>query len=227
MTPPLLRANQITKSFHFPSQVDVLKKIDFEVYPKETVAIIGKSGEGKSTLLHILGTLETPCSGQLEICGHLSSSTSSALIRNQYIGFIFQQSHLLDDETVLKNVLMPAQINRLSTHIHSPAYKRAYHLLEKVGLEARAHFPAHLLSGGEKQRVAIARALCNNPLLLLADEPSGNLDNMQSQQVHQLLINLAKTEGKGLVIVTHDLELASLCDRILLLKNGKLKPCQG
>ena len=184
--------------------------------------IIGKSGEGKSTLLHILGTLEKPCSGTLEICGQNTNNTSLPQLRNRHIGFVFQSYNLLDDYTVLDNVLMPAKIAGSSIQIGAPAYQRALLLLETVGLEERAHFPAKLLSGGEKQRAAIARALCNDPSLILCDEPTGNLDNAHSAEIHSLLIRLTKEWNKALIVVTHDRELSSLCDQILLLKDGNL-----
>ena len=218
----LLKARELKKTFHSPARVEILRGIDLDVKAGETVAIIGKSGEGKSTLLHILGTLENLCSGTLEICGKDTKTCSLPLLRSQHIGFIFQQSHLLEEETVLANVLMPAKIARRSTGPSSQAYKKALELLEQVNLLKRAHFPAKFLSGGEKQRAAIARALCNDPDLILADEPSGNLDSMHSHEIHTLLLNLAKKNKKSLIVVTHDTEFAHLCDRTLSLKDGVL-----
>ncbi len=188
------------------------------MFPGQTLAITGKSGEGKTTLLHILGTLESPSSGELAF----GLSASPAVLRNRFIGFVFQTYNLLEDCTVLENVLMPAYIARMQTRKGSPAYNRALSLLEEVGLQDRIHFPAKLLSGGEKQRVAIARALCNDPELILADEPSGNLDHAHSFAIHQLLIGCAKKRNKALVIVTHDLELAKLCDTTRTLMDGVL-----
>lgn len=221
----IIRAKKLSKSFASPSVVHVLKEIDLEIEQGKAVAIMGKSGEGKSTLLHILGTLEKPTSGELHICGQSIDSTSLASLRNHHIGFIFQSFNLLEDYTVLENILMPAKIARLATHAQSPAYKCAHKLLEKIGLSSRTDFLAKLLSGGEKQRVAIARALLNDPELILADEPSGNLDHMHSQGIHQLLLQLTKEEGRTLIVVTHDPELASLCDYTYLLKDGKLGTC--
>jgi lipoprotein-releasing system ATP-binding protein len=221
----MITAKKLSKSFNSPTKVDVLKEIDLDVEEGESIAIIGNSGEGKSTLLHILGTLEKPSSGQLEICGKLVISSSLSILRNRHIGFVFQAFNLLEENTVLENVLMPAKIAREPTHLRSSAYLRALFLLEKVGLSSRAGFLAKLLSGGEKQRVAIARALLNNPDLILADEPSGNLDHTNSQAIHQLLLKLAKDEGKTLVIATHNPELASLCDKTYQLKDGKLRLC--
>jgi len=218
-------AQQLSKLFISSSTVRVLDQIDLHVEQGEVIAIMGKSGQGKSTLLHILGTLEKPSSGELHICGQSVRSAPLPLLRNSHIGFIFQSFNLLEDYTVLENILMPAKIARLPAHRQSLSYARAIMLLEKVGLSSRTDFLSKRLSGGEKQRVAIARALLNNPDLILADEPSGNLDCTHSQMVHQLLLKLAKEEGKTLVIVTHDPELASLCDKIYTLKDGKLGIC--
>lgn len=218
----VLRAKQITKQFLTPTLIEVLKGVDVEIKRGESIAIVGKSGEGKSTLLHILGTLESPSSGTIEICGQSTVESSLPLLRNRHIGFIFQSCHLLDDDSVLDNVLMPAKIARQPTHRGSKAYQRVLNLLELVGLKSRANFLTKLLSGGEKQRVAIARALCNDPDLILADEPSGNLDHAHSQEVHSLLIDLARDFNKSLIVVTHDQEFSSLCSKTLLLKDGNL-----
>jgi lipoprotein-releasing system ATP-binding protein len=218
----LLKAKQITKQFLKPTPIEVLKGIDFEIKRGESIAIVGKSGEGKSTLLHILGTLEKPSSGSLEICGQNTAEASLSELRNRHIGFVFQNYNLLDDYTLLDNVLMPAKIARKSTHKGSSAYQRALRLLEIVGLNGRAVFFAKLLSGGEKQRAAVAKALCNDPDLILADEPSGNLDHAHSQEIHSLLIGLTKDFNKSLIIVTHDKEFSSLCGQTLLLKDGNL-----
>ena len=222
MSAPILKAKGIVKRFTSPSPVTVLNGVDLDVLPGQSIAIVGKSGEGKSTLLHILGTLEKPCSGSLEICGQDAASAFLPNLRSRHIGFIFQTYNLLEDCTTLENVLMPAMIARRPTHPGSQAYRRALQLLEEVGLKERAHFHAKLLSGGEKQRAAIARALINDPELILADEPSGNLDHAHSQEVHALLIRLVKSLGKSLIVVTHDRELSSLCDVTLQLKSGNL-----
>jgi lipoprotein-releasing system ATP-binding protein len=218
----VLKARQICKKFAHPSLLEVLKNIDLDLARGESIAIVGKSGEGKSTLLHILGTLEKPCSGSIEICGKDAASSPLSELRNRHIGFIFQSYNLLDDYTTLDNVLMPAKIARLKTNKGSASYNRALMLLEAVGLKDRATFLTKLLSGGEKQRAAIARALCNDPEIILADEPSGNLDHTHSQEVHSLLIRLCKEFNKSLIVVTHDKELSSLCSRTLLLKDGNL-----
>jgi lipoprotein-releasing system ATP-binding protein len=215
----ILIANNISKTFKSPISVSVLKNISLEIKAGETVAITGKSGEGKTTLLHILGTLEPPTEGTLEICGLPASSSNWNLLRNQKIGFIFQAYNLLEDYTVLENVLMPAKIgNRLN----SAAHLRAMELLEEVGLSHRADFPAKLLSGGEKQRAAIARAFLNDPALILADEPSGNLDHAHSTIIYNLLLGAAQRRGKALIVVTHDQELAALCQKTYSLMDGHL-----
>lgn len=218
----ILKARGITKKFTSPSPVEVLKGIDLNAHPGQTLAIVGKSGEGKSTLLHILGTLEKPCSGTLEICGHDVQASSLPALRNRHIGFVFQSVNLLEEDSALSNVLMPARIAGVPTRPGSSAHTWALQLLDTVGLKDRANFPAKLLSGGEKQRAAIARALCNDPSLILCDEPTGNLDNAHSREIHSLLIRLAKEWNKALIVVTHDREFSSLCDQVFLLKDGNL-----
>lgn len=219
---PILQAKAITKTFSFPTVIDVLKGVSFEICRGESLAIMGASGEGKSTLLHILGTLEKPTKGSLYIADKLASDYSLASLRNRHIGFIFQAFNLLEEYTALQNVLMPAFIAGKEVGKDSSTYKRALDLLGRVGLSKRAHFLTKLLSGGEKQRVAIARALCNDPEIILADEPTGNLDYATSEQIHKLLFSCVKEFNKALIIVTHDRELASLCDRLLILQGGKL-----
>lgn len=206
----ILRAKSLSKNY---PDLSVLKEISLDVAAGESVAIMGKSGEGKSTLLHILGTLEAPTSGSLEI-GGIPAQPS---MRLEKIGFIFQSYHLLEECTALENVLMPMRIAR---HKVDPAH--GMKLLEEVGLTAKAATLAKFLSGGEKQRVAIARALCNDPVLILADEPTGNLDHSNSEVIQQLLFSSVKKRGKSLIIATHDAEFAALCDRRLSLKDGRL-----
>jgi lipoprotein-releasing system ATP-binding protein len=218
----VLSARNLRKSYSSPHEVRVLEDVSLDLEAGESLAIMGKSGEGKSTLLHILGTLETPCSGSLHINGVDAIYKACHSLRNQHIGFIFQSFNLLEDYTVLENTLMPARIARDSISASSPMHKRALQLLDEVGLLERADFPAKLLSGGEKQRAAIARALLNDPLLLLADEPSGNLDAANSEKIHQILIDSCRKKGKALVIVTHDTHLAALMDRQLELRQGHL-----
>lgn len=218
----ILKAHQITKHFTSPTPVEVLRGISLEVEKGSSLAIMGKSGEGKSTLLHILGTLERPSAGEIEICGQKAHLCPPHELRNRHIGFIFQSYHLLEEYTVLDNVLMPARIARKPIHKGSPCHLRALELLDALGLSARAHFFAKLLSGGEKQRTAIARALCNDPELILADEPSGNLDQGHSHAIHTLLLDVTKRYGKTLIVVTHDKELSHLCDKVCILKDGAL-----
>lgn len=220
--PFLLHAHQLRKSFFYPAQVEVLKGVSLTLARGESLAIMGASGEGKSTLLQILGTLETPTDGALHILGKPITSKNAPYARNHHIGFIFQAFNLLEDYTAFQNVLMPALIAGKDISKGSAAYLRALELLDRVGLSHRAYFSTKLLSGGEKQRVAIARALCNDPAILLADEPSGNLDDVTSQQIHNLLLHSSKELNKGLIVVTHNRSFATLCDRTLHLQKGVL-----
>lgn len=217
-----LKAQGIHKSFYTPLKVSVLKGVDLVAYRGETIAITGRSGEGKSTLIQLLGTLEDPCQGMVEIASKPVTRRNKSQIRNRHLAFIFQSFHLLEDYTALENVLMPAGISRADTSKGSATYQRCSDLLCQVGLEARMHFHTKLLSGGERQRVAIARALCNDPDLILADEPSGNLDRETAAFIHQFLFNFAKHSNKCVVIVTHDPELAGQCDKHYVLQDGVL-----
>lgn len=219
----LLTAREVRKSFRHPIVVDILCGCSMEIETGESVAIVGASGEGKSTLLHVLGSLEPATSGSIYVKGESIRAQNLDVLRNQTIGFVFQRFHLLEDMTALENVLMPARIARRDCRKGSKAHREALELLERVGLSARADFPAKLLSGGEQQRVSIARALINNPSLVLADEPSGNLDSAASSSIHQLLLSTVTPE-RGLVVVTHDRDLAALCDRRLELRAGLLHP---
>lgn len=218
----VLEAVDLHKAFYHPVEVSLLRGITLQVKRGETVAIMGRSGEGKSTLLHVLGTLETPCSGQIKIAGMSASPLNRSQLRCKHMGFVFQSFHLLEDYTVLENVLMPARIDRSRTGSGTEMYSRACHLLERVGMDKRIHFNTKLLSGGEKQRVAFARALCNDPELIFADEPSGNLDKENSRIIHELLMSLASEDGKAVVIVTHDPDLAALCSTRYRLVDGVL-----
>ena len=213
----IIQAQQIRKSF---GTVEVLKGIDFSVEPAQVVAIMGASGAGKSTLLQILGTLLTPDAGSLEIDGTdvlaLRGNALSAF-RNQRIGFVFQAHHLLPEFTAQENVMMPALIGGMGRR---QAQKRADELLEAVGLSRRSTHKPSQLSGGEQQRVAIARALVNNPAILFADEPTGNLDSQTKEEIHQLLLRIRQDHGQTLVIVTHDPALAALCDRTCQMRDG-------
>lgn len=220
--PVILKASKIYKSFYHPLKVPVIKGLDLTAYAGEAIAIEGRSGEGKSTLLQLLGTLESPCQGSLEIVAQKVKASNKSSLRNRHIAFVFQSFHLLEDYTALQNVLMPAFIARKDISKGSSAYKRGCELLESVGLSHRLHFDTKLLSGGEKQRVAIARALCNDPNLILADEPSGNLDKQIAADIHSLLLNFAHKSNKAVIIVTHDPLLAQLCDKRYVLQDGIL-----
>lgn len=213
----MIQAVKIEKSF---GNLRVLKGIDFSAEEAEVVAIMGASGAGKSTLLQILGTLSTPDSGSVVIDGTDITGLNSkelADFRNRKIGFVFQAHHLLPEFTALENVMIPALI---AGEKKSEARQRAERLLEELGLgERKAHKPSEL-SGGEQQRVAIARALVNSPKVIFADEPSGNLDSVTKQEIHKLFFTLRDKFGQTVVIVTHDPELAALCDRSLFMRDG-------
>ncbi|HAB98567.1 MAG TPA: ABC transporter ATP-binding protein [Parachlamydiales bacterium] len=214
----ILSAKNLSKTFTSPQPLTVFSDVSLEANLGDTIAICGRSGEGKTTLLHILGTLEPPDRGQLLIAGELATPRKSAELRRRHIGFVFQSYNLLEDFTALDNVLMPSRIARSPL---SP--QKGLQLLEEVGLAERASFPVKLLSGGERQRVAIARALCNNPSILLADEPTGNLDRAHAKQIGDILLSCAQSHNKTLILVTHDQELANLCSKRYILQNGKLE----
>lgn len=213
----IIEAHEIHKRF---GQLEVLKGIDFSADKAETVSIMGASGTGKSTLLQILGTLSTPDSGSLMIDGEdvlKLRSDALASFRGRKIGFVFQAHHLLPEFTALENVMIPALIAGTAA---SAAKAEALRLLGSLGLKDRAsHKPAEL-SGGEQQRTAIARAIINRPSVLFADEPTGNLDSATKQEIHKVFFDLRDSIGQTIVIVTHDPQLASLCDRRLEMKDG-------
>ena len=214
----IIEASDIHKRF---GTLEVLKGIDFSAEAHEVVSIMGASGAGKSTLLQILGTLLSPDSGSLRIDGedvlHLKGDALAAF-RGRRIGFVFQAHHLLPEFSAEENVMIPALIAGASM---KEARAKAVRLLGEVGLEARLdHKPAEL-SGGEQQRVAIARALVNDPAVLFADEPTGNLDSVTKQEIHRLLFSLRERLGQTIVIVTHDPALAALCDRTLTMQDGQ------
>lgn len=219
----ILSLQNISKSYEHPAKIWILKDLFLEAKKGETIAILGPSGVGKSTLLNILGTLENPSSGSLTLFTHSFPFKSPEKLRNESIGFIFQSYHLLNEYTSLENILMPAKIARKPTHKSSPSYKRALELLEQVSMSDKIHHLTKLLSGGEKQRIAIARALCNDPSLILADEPSGNLDEENAKIIHDLLLTCVKKQNKTLILVTHNMNLANLCDTRYLLTEGQLK----
>ncbi|MGF1926132.1 MAG: ABC transporter ATP-binding protein, partial [Bacteroidia bacterium] len=198
----------------------ILKGVDFEVEKGEIVSIIGASGAGKSTLLHILGSLDQPDEGVILLNGIEVNKLSGELLsifRNQNIGFIFQFHHLLPEFSALENICIPAYIAKKSK---SDAEKRAYELLDLFELRDRAHHKPNQLSGGEQQRVAVARALINNPAIVLADEPSGNLDSANANALHQLFIDLRDKFEQTFVIVTHNEDLAKISNRVVTMKDG-------
>ncbi len=214
----MIQVRNIEKSF---GTLKVLKGIDLEVKKSEVVSIMGASGAGKSTLLQILGTLSTPDSGELLIDGTdvlKLGEKSLAEFRNRRLGFVFQFHHLLPEFTALENVMIPAFIAGRS---RKDAEKDALALLEDMGLGGRLDHKPSELSGGEQQRVAIARALINRPAVLFADEPSGNLDTRTKEEIHNLFFRLREKYGQTVVIVTHDPDLAKMCDRSLFMVDGQ------
>ena len=214
----IIEAKGIEKRF---GTLQVLKGGDFQVDRSEVVAIMGASGAGKSTLLQILGTLSTPDGGTLRIDGtdvlHLGSRELSSF-RNSRIGFVFQAHHLLPEFDALENVMIPALIGGIPART---AREKARRLLDDVGLSGRLTHKPSELSGGEQQRVAIARALINDPAILFADEPSGNLDSRTKEEIHRLFFDLRDRLGQTVVIVTHDPSLAELCDRTMVMRDGQ------
>ncbi len=220
---PLLSAKNLSKTYKEGKMVtEVLKDVSLDIYPKSLLAIIGSSGSGKSTLLHLLGGLDQPTSGEIMFKSqqlNRLSEQEKARLRNQEIGFVYQFHHLLPDFTALENVAMPLLIGGVSP---SEAKKRAMVMLESVNLVKRAnHRPAEL-SGGERQRVAIGRALINNPALVMADEPTGNLDKSTADAIFDLLVKLNREHGTAFLVVTHDLALANKLDQQLIMSDGQL-----
>jgi lipoprotein-releasing system ATP-binding protein len=225
---PLVHAQAIEKSYDDgPAVVCVLRNLDLEVQAGERIAIVGASGVGKSTLLHLLGALDRPTSGSLRFDGAdllARSEAELAAFRNGEVGFVFQFHHLLADFTALENVMLPALIGGESFR---SARARATDLLERVGLGPRLHHRPGELSGGEQQRVAVARAVSRKPRLLLADEPTGNLDPATGDDVQALLLALNREHGAALVVATHNDRLAAVMDRTLRLADGRLHEERG
>lgn len=214
-----ITANDLHRRY---GSLEVLKGVGISVAKGKMVAIVGKSGSGKSTLLHILGTLDTPDQGDVAICGIKVKGLTPkklAALRSKHLGFVFQFHHLLPEFTALENIAMPALITGMKK---KEAFKRANDLLGYLHLSERSTHKPSQLSGGEQQRVAIGRALMNEPDIILADEPSGNLDTETSIQVHSLLRRITTDMGKSLVIVTHNTDLAALSDTVYVMKDGIL-----
>lgn len=216
----VLEGKSLIKSY---GSLQVLKGVDVSVQSGEVVAIVGASGAGKSTLLHVLGTLDLPDAGQVLLNGNPvvgMDARSLASFRNRNIGFVFQFHNLLPEFDALENVIIPGMIAGTP---RATLAERATGLLKRLGLADRLHHKPAELSGGEQQRVAVARALINQPLIVMADEPSGNLDSANARELHQLFFDLRSEMGQTFVIVTHNTELAEMADRIIELKDGMVR----
>jgi lipoprotein-releasing system ATP-binding protein len=213
----MIQVNQVTKSY---GSLKVLKGIDLLIGKGEIVSIVGASGAGKTTLLQIMGSLSRPDTGGVEINGTLLGNLNErdlSRFRNRNIGFVFQFHHLLPEFTALENVCIPAYINRVGMR---EAEEKATSLLEFLGLKERLQHKPSELSGGEQQRVAVARALVNDPLVVFADEPSGNLDTKNKKELHELFFTLRDRFNQTFVIVTHDMDLAQMSDRVITMNDG-------
>jgi lipoprotein-releasing system ATP-binding protein len=223
-TAPVLSCTHLGKVFDDgASKITVLKEVSFSVAPGESIAIVGTSGSGKSTLLHLLGGLDTPTYGEVNLLGQKFSHQSDKILsrlRNQHLGFVYQFHHLLPEFTVLENVCLPLLIRGNDS---ASSKEQAMAILQQVGLALRVHHKIGEISGGERQRAAIARALVTKPHCLLADEPTGNLDQKTAHQVFDLILSLNQEFKTSLIIVTHDIPLAKRLNRILELTNGSLQ----
>jgi lipoprotein-releasing system ATP-binding protein len=219
----ILKTENIDKFFHEPTEFQVLKNIHFEVQKGEFLSMIGKSGSGKSTLLYILSTMDTDYKGNLYIDNQLTTGLSKdqlAKLRNEKIGFVFQFHYLLAEFSCLRNVMIPAlKLGKLS---EKEIEERAYQKLEILGLKDQALKPASKLSGGQQQRVAIARALINDPLIIMGDEPTGNLDSKNTDIVFDIFQDLKRNYGQTIIAVTHDDDFAKKSDRIIEMKDGEI-----
>jgi len=219
----IVELKEIKKKYFYPQgELEVLKRINLKVYKKDKIAIVGPSGVGKTTLLNIIGTLDYPTSGEIYFFGKkLDYSDEETLLklRKENIGFIFQLHYLIPEFTVLENITLPGLISQWKKE---DSLKRAYEILERLNLSEKKHYKPFRLSGGERQKVAIARALFLNPTLLLADEPTGNLDQESAKEVIELFLRVNEELNVTVIMVTHNWELAKKMDKIFLLKNGFL-----
>lgn len=224
MNKVVLKCDNVSKSYKDGQlNVSVLNQLRLEVLEGQSVSIIGSSGSGKSTLMHILGGLDKPTSGSVVLMGQNLSELGQkqlGLLRNQYLGFVYQFHHLLPEFSALENVMMPLLIGKMKK---AEAEQRAVEMLEKAGLKQRIQHRPSELSGGERQRAAIARALVTRPKCLLADEPTGNLDRKNAQNVLDMMLDLKSELNTSLIVVTHDDELAGRFDRVMLMHDGRLE----
>ena len=228
MTEIVLEARQVRKSFRQgPVTLDVLQGVTLAIAAGERLAIVGASGSGKTTLLQILGGLDKPTAGEVLVDGrdiHSLTERERGTLRNRALGFVYQFHHLLPEFSALENVAMPLLVRRMPT---GEAKSLARQILERVGLGARLDHRPHQLSGGERQRAAVARALVTQPKLVLADEPTGNLDGYNAEQVLELMLELNRERGTSLVVVTHDLRIAARMERALEIESGILREVEG
>lgn len=222
-TSVVLEAKKVNKYFHDPVEFHVLKDIDLKVNRGEFVSIMGKSGCGKSTLLYILSTMDSDYTGELFLAGERLGDYNKeqlAMVRNKHIGFVFQFHYLLAEFSVLRNVMLPAL--KLGKYSTEEIEHRAMEKLRILGIEKEAHKRSNRLSGGQKQRVAIARALINDPDIIMGDEPTGNLDSHNSENVFKIFRELAEKTGQSLLVVTHDEDFAAKTDRIIVMEDGRI-----